>query len=180
MWLRSHFYAFSCIFFWLTCHTRHIPYNRRLRIVPHPPPGGRIGYRVAVGNKINKQKSSTVQIERCCFMIVCPSGDFLLWVKIWVKCVVLKWVSQTGSFYRRIWAYDSFKTTSGSIFPLLRDPGFEGVFQLRFWTPSPVQLHILFLPLSRPLTSNMGQKYGSGGFLSLGLGSSPLSGVSWL
>ena len=48
---------------------------------------------------------------RCCFVLPCP-----VWVKTWVKNVVLLWVSQTGSFHHQIWTYDTFKTTLDSLF----------------------------------------------------------------
>ena len=45
-----------------------------------------------------------------------PLRDDPVWVKTWVKNVALLWVSQTGSFYRRIRTSDTFKTTLDSLF----------------------------------------------------------------
>ena len=91
-----------------------------------------------------------------------------VWVKTWVKNVVLLWVSQTGSFHRQIWTYDTFKTTLDSLFRGLRWPGFQEIFHALFSSHPPVPGIFLPLPVVSFPGSNMGQKHGSGRFLSPG------------
>ena len=81
-----------------------------------------------------------------------------VWVKTWVKNVVLLWVSQTGGFHRLIWTYDTFKTTLDSLFRGLHQPGFQEVFHTLF--SSHQRMPGVFLPLLviSYHSSNMGQK----------------------
>ncbi len=103
-----------------------------------------------------------------------------VWVKTWVKNVVLLWVSQIGSFHRQIWTYDTFKTTLDSLFRELRWPGFREVFHSLFSSHPPVLGVFLPLPVISCPGSNMGQKHGSGCFSSPEVENQSLPRVSWL
>ena len=103
-----------------------------------------------------------------------------VWVKTWVKNVVLLWVSQTGSFHHRIWTYDTFKTTLDSLFQGLRWPGFHEVFHALFSSYQRIPGGFLPLSVISCPDSNMGQKHGSGCFPSPGSETSSHPKVSWL
>ena len=103
-----------------------------------------------------------------------------VWVKTWVKNVVLLWVRQTGSFHRQIWTYDTFKTTLDSLFLRLRWPGFREVFHSLLSSRLPVSGVFLPLPVISCPGSNMGQKHGSGSFPSPRAENRSLPRVSWL
>ena len=103
-----------------------------------------------------------------------------VWVKTWVKNVVLLWVRQTGSFHRRFWTYDTFKTTLDSLFRGLRWPGFQEVFRTLFLGHPPEPGVFLPLPVISCPGSNMGQKHGSGCFPSPGAENLSHPKVSWL
>ena len=96
-----------------------------------------------------------------------PLRDDPVWVKTWVKNVVLQWVSQTGSFHRQIWTYDTFKTTLDSLFRGLHWTGFQEVFHSLFSSHPPEPEDFRPLPLISCPGSNVGQKHGSGCFSSL-------------
>ena len=93
-----------------------------------------------------------------------PLRDNPVWVKTWVKNVALLWVSQTGSFLRHIWTYDTLKTTLSSLFRGLRWPCFQEVFHALFSSHLPIPAGFLPLPVFSCPGSNMGQKHGSGCF----------------
>ena len=80
-----------------------------------------------------------------------------VWVKTWVKNVVLLWVSQTGSFHRQFWTYDTFKTTLDSLFRGLHWTGFQEIFQALFSIYPLVPEGFLPLPVISCPGSNMGQ-----------------------
>ena len=86
-----------------------------------------------------------------------PLREIGVWVKTWVKNVVLLWVSQTDSFHRQIWTYDTFKTTLDSLFLGSRWPGFQEVFHPLF--SSLTSIPGGFLPL--PVISHSRFQHGS-------------------
>ena len=109
-----------------------------------------------------------------------PLHDDPVWVKTWVKNVVLLWVSQLDSFHRQIWTYDTFKTTLYSLFRGLRWPGFQEVFHSLISSHPAEPEDFLLLPVISCSGSNMGQKHGSGSFPHPGAELQSLPKVSWL